>query len=143
VSEEAKGPGGRPTLYEPRYCEELVADMTAGFSMGAFAGKIGVARSTLNEWAEHNPEFSEAISRGKAARLRHWEEAALNVAKRGGGPGTAQIITFGLKNMDGGDWSDTTKHEMTGKDGGAIKSESSLALPAEVVAAMEALKPRK
>lgn len=110
-----KRPVGRPTKYEPRFCGELIADMEAGFSVTAFAGKIGVSRSTLNEWAAEHPEFSEALNAGKAARLRFWEQTAINVAAKGtGGPGAATVITFGLKNMGGDEWADKREIEHTG-----------------------------
>lgn len=97
--------------------------MRAGFSLTAFAGHISVARSTINVWMEAHPQFSEAVSRGKASRLLHWEEAAINVAKAGGGPGSATIIVFGLKNMAPDEYSDTAKLEHTGKGGAPITVE--------------------
>lgn len=114
-------PVGRPTKYEDRFCDELEAFMGEGYSLGAFAGSIGVARSTLNEWIDNYPDFSEAVSRAKAKRLMHWEERALSVAKDGGGAGSATMIVFGLKNMDDGDWRDKTEQEVTGKNGGPIQ----------------------
>ena len=103
---------GRPTKYEERFCQEAEIAMAEGYSLTAFAGIIGVARSTLNEWMEANPEFSEAVSRAKAKRLLHWEKAAMKVAEKGGGPGTATVIVFGLKNMGGDEWTDTTKQDV-------------------------------
>lgn len=102
-----KGVGGRPTKYEPRFCDEVVADMAEGFSLTAFAGKIGVNRDTIDEWRKVHPEFSEACTRAKAHRLRFWEQTAINVAAKGtGGPGAATVITFGLKNMGDDEWRD-------------------------------------
>lgn len=114
-------PVGRPTKYEPRFCEMLLEDMAKGYSMTAFAGLIGVSRDTLTAWAAEHPEFSLAVTRGKALRLRDWETVALDMRRNGGGPGGATITVFGLKNMGGEEWSDTQRHELTGKDGGAIE----------------------
>jgi len=111
---ETKRPVGRPTKYEPRFCDELEACMAEGYSITAFAGKIGVSRSTINEWMSANPEFSEAVSRAKGKRLLHWETAALKVAKEGGGPGTATVIVFGLKNMGDDEWRDKQEFEHSG-----------------------------
>ena len=102
---------GRPTKYEPRFCEMLLEDMAKGYSMTAFAGLIGVSRDTLTAWAAEHPEFSLAVTRGKALRLRDWETVALDMRRNGGGPGGATITVFGLKNMGGEEWSDTTKLE--------------------------------
>lgn len=113
--EAAKRPVGRPTKYEPRFCDEVVADMAEGYSLTAFAGRIGVSKSTLNEWMDAHPEFSDAVSCAKAARLRKWEGLGLDVAAKGsGGPGAATVIVFGLKNMGDDEWTDTTKQEVSG-----------------------------
>ncbi len=99
--------------------------MAQGFSLTAWAGQIGVARSTLNVWAEANEEFSEALNVAKARRLMFWEQTAINVAAKGtGGPGAASVITFGLKNMGGDEWSDTSRTELTGKDGAPLPAVS-------------------
>ena len=117
-----RDPGGAKTLYDASYCERLVDDMAAGFSLTAFAGSIGVCRKTLNNWAGEHPEFLRALDAGKAARLRFWEQTAINVAAKGtGGPGAASVITFGLKNMGGDEWSDTSRHEHTGRDGAPLQ----------------------
>ena len=120
-----KHAGGRPTKYDPDYCEAVIAFMAQGFSLTAWAGQIGISRSTVNVWAEANPEFSEALNVAKAKRLMFWEQTAINVAAKGtGGPGAASVITFGLKNMGGDEWVDTTKHEVTGKNGAPLQTES-------------------
>jgi transposase len=111
-----KHAGGRPSKYEERFCDLLIADMAEGFSVSAFAGSIGVCRATINVWAKEHPEFLEALSCGKAKRLRFWEQTAISVAAKGtGGPGAASVITFGLKNMGDDEWTDTTKHDVGGK----------------------------
>lgn len=122
-TEPKRGAGGRPTKYDPAFCEVVETEMAKGLSLAAVAGIIGVARSTINEWMAEHPEFSEAVSRAKSVRLLHWERAALRVATAGGGPGTATIIVFGLKNMGGDEWTDTTKTELSGPNGAPIQAE--------------------
>lgn len=94
----------RPTKYDPAFCEQLVAHMAEGASVTSFAAEIDVARSTINEWADNHPEFSEALSRGKAKCLSWWERAARSTALDG--KGNATVITFGLKNMGKDEWQD-------------------------------------
>lgn len=119
-AEAPRHPGGRPTKYDPAYCALVVEDMGKGYSLGAFAGLIGVARSTINEWIDNYPEFSEAVSRGKAVRLRDWEQAAMNIRSGNGGAGASTITIFGLKNMSDGDWDDVQRQEFSGPGGGPI-----------------------
>jgi len=102
----------RPTKYDAKYCEEIVGFCADGFSVKAFAGSIGVARSTINEWASAHPEFSEALSRAKAASTLWWEKAARQIAM--GGDGNASMAIFGLKNMGDEDWAETSKTEHSG-----------------------------
>jgi len=105
---------GRPSKYDPSYCDSLIEAMADGYSVTAWAGEIGVSRSRVNAWAEVHEEFREALNVGKAKRLKFWEKTAIAVASKGtGGPGAASVITFGLKNMGGDEWSDTSKQEVT------------------------------
>lgn len=124
-----KHPGGRPSDYKPEYCQQVIDAMRAGFSLTAFAGIIGVARSTINAWMEAHQEFSEAVSCAKAGRLLHWEEAAIRVAKEGGGPGSATLIVFGLKNMAPEEYSDTAKVEHSGPGGSPLVTRVELVSP--------------
>jgi hypothetical protein len=120
VAVKPKHAGGRPTKYDPAYCEAVIEDMANGYSLTAFAGSIGVNRSTITEWVENFPEFSAAVSRAKAARLRNWEQAALDIRKSGGTGGSATITVFGLKNMGDDEWRDISRQEQTGPEGGPI-----------------------
>lgn len=112
-------PAGRPTLYDPDYCDALVAFMARGYSMTAFAGDIGVCRDTITEWAKVHPEFSSAVKRGQAARTKCLEETLI---KGETGPKVTAHI-FALKNAAPEEWKDKVQQEHSGPDGGAIPVE--------------------
>lgn len=112
-------PAGRPSKYNKAYCNEVIECLAEGHSITAFAGIIGVARSTIFEWAKEHPEFSDAIKVGQAKAVHFWEKIAIDIARNGGGNATAAI--FGLKNRAGEDWADKVVTEHTGKDGGPIQ----------------------
>ena len=57
---------GAPTLYEPRFCRIVIEEMEKGFSLGAVAGALRVARSTLTQWANSHVDFMLAVQTGKA-----------------------------------------------------------------------------
>lgn len=88
--EKPKGPGGRPTKYDPKYCEEiikffnrepsvpLIVDGEVMMHKGEpimiacrlptfemFALSIGVHRETLRNWADANPEFFAAYKKAE------------------------------------------------------------------------------
>jgi hypothetical protein len=98
-------PAGRPSLYDPRYCEEIVAFMGQGYSKTAFAGSIGVCHDTVVEWARQHPEFSLAVKAGQAARTQTLEKTL--IAGETGPKVTAHI--FALKNAAPDEWRDKTE----------------------------------
>lgn len=113
--------GGRPSKYSETYCNEVIDFLSMGHSVTAFAGHIGVSRSSIFEWAKEHPEFSDALKVGQAKATATWESALLKIAKDGGGNATAAI--FGLKNRASEDWADKVQTELTGKDGGPVAIE--------------------
>lgn len=112
-------PAGRPSTYSPAYCEEVISYMAQGYSLTAFAGEIGVARSTINVWMEAHPEFSEAVKKAKAKCAQEWERRALDVmiGAKFKGAGAATLAMFGLKNMAADDWADRASVNHTSSDG--------------------------
>jgi len=118
---------GRPTLYKPEYCEAVVDDMAQGFSLTAFAGLIGVDRTTIGEWMNVHPEFSRAVMRGKALQVRKWEADAQRIAMVGGGCGSATIVMFGLKNMGGDEWREKQESQANTPQELVIKVEGGFA----------------
>jgi terminase small subunit-like protein len=107
---------GRPSLYRAEYAERVIEFCRDGYTLTAFAGEIGVARSTINEWIDAHPEFSEAVSRAKALRARWWEERAREIAEKGGAGGQATIVIFGLKNHAPDDFREKSETVLSGGD---------------------------
>lgn len=114
--EEAKAVG-RPTKYDPSYCTSVVEHMADGASLTSFAAEVDVARSTINEWMDAHPEFSEAVKRGKAKCAAWWERQGRTIAQKGGGPGANTLVIFGLKNMGADDWRDKQEVDHSSSDG--------------------------
>jgi hypothetical protein len=85
--------------------------MATGISLAAFAGTIGVARKTVYEWIKAHSEFSDAVSRARAAR-QLWLELKLLRARKGA---ETQAAIFALKNAAPDDWRDvkTTEHRVS------------------------------
>lgn len=111
-------PAGRPTLYDPAYCEVVVETMREGKSLMSVAANIGVGRSTLGVWMAAHPEFLAAVEEGKALCAQKWEEIALTNAMTG--QGNATLTVFGLKNMARDEWRDKQELEHTGEGGGPV-----------------------
>ena len=50
-------PAGRPTTFNPEYCDFVREHMAAGLSKTAVAGMLGTSRQTFINWCDANPEF--------------------------------------------------------------------------------------
>jgi hypothetical protein len=74
--------------------------MSQGYSLSAVAGAIKVARDTVYEWIKRHAEFSDAVSRGRMARVYALEGKLLRSRK---GAETSAAI-FALKNADPIEW---------------------------------------
>jgi hypothetical protein len=88
-----------PILFKSQYNKRVVAFMTRGYSLTAFAGHIGVGRDTVDKWAKAHPEFNQAIKRGQAARVFYWEKRLITADKVRVTP-----TLFALKNACPEEW---------------------------------------
>jgi hypothetical protein len=102
--------GGRPTKYEDRFADECVEFMGQGYSLTAFAGSIGIARATINNWMAEHPEFLEATRVGQAKRTMKLEQGLISGES---GPKVTGHI-FALKNADPEGWKDKQEVEHSG-----------------------------
>jgi len=69
---------GRPTKYDPAFCEKVVEVMEKGYSKEAVAGHLNIDKTTLYAWDVKYPSFSNAIKRGVELSRIFWEKAAID-----------------------------------------------------------------
>jgi hypothetical protein len=106
---------GRPTKYDPAFCDEVIDFLSEGYSVTAWAGSKRVARSSVYKWANEHPEFSDALNIGQAASALWWETCLRTNATTGDGASSA--IIFGLKNRAADDWRDKRDIDHSSTDG--------------------------
>lgn len=112
-------PAGRPTKYDPKFCEVVEEVGSYGGWLSEMAEACDVHRSSMDEWASVHPEFSEALARAKQ-KAQAWFES---VGRTGL---TAERFNSALwaKQMSARHRDEyTERRELTGADGGAIKTE--------------------
>jgi hypothetical protein len=114
-----KRPEGRPSKYDPKYGEDIVALATDGASLLECALEIGVSKQTLFNWGEEHPEFLDALNRAKAKRQIWWERVHRSCASTG--TGNAASIMFGLKNIAPDDYKDNIGLNHGGQKDNPIK----------------------
>lgn len=112
--------GGRPTKYDPAFCDVVREHMSGeGLSKAAVAGIIGVCRNTILNWMDEYPEFLRAVKEGEAGRTLHLERQLLKADQ--GPVVTARI--FALKNACPDEWQDRRVNEHSGPNGNPIQTE--------------------
>ncbi len=112
-------PAGRPTEWTPELGEQILDLMTSGLSLAAAAAELNIHRQRVYEWEGRHPEFADAVKLARSKRQLFLERRLLTADS---GPVVTSSI-FALKNASPDDWRDVKAHELTGKDGGAIKHE--------------------
>jgi len=105
--------GGRPTTYDPAYCQAVIEHMSEGASLTSFAASVDCSRATINVWMDAHPEFLEAVKIGKSKCATWWEKVSRTNAVEGGG--NATLCIFGLKNMAPDEWREKQEIEHSGK----------------------------
>lgn len=67
-------PGGRPSSYDPSYCERIVELGREGLSIVQMAAALDVHRETIEQnWPAAYPEFSEAFAFARLLSQAWWE----------------------------------------------------------------------
>ena len=69
-----KHPGGRPTKYDPAFCDLVIEHGKAGKSKAWIAAEFDVCRQTLENWEAEHPEFLDAMARARLYSQRWWED---------------------------------------------------------------------
>lgn len=64
---------GQPTSYRPEYCEQVVELGKLGKSKMQMCASFNISRQTIDNWAEKNPEFLEALNKSVAHAQNWWE----------------------------------------------------------------------
>lgn len=66
-------PRGRPSKYDPDFCDRIIELGETGASVVEMAYEIGVHKDTLYQWASEKDDFSAAFTRAKMASQVWWE----------------------------------------------------------------------
>ena len=91
---------GRPSAYDPDFCERVI-ELGRGQSKVQMASEFDVSRQTIDNWADANPEFLEALNRAMAHCQAWWE------AQGQSGP-SPRLQRRSLEEVDGGARDDYT-----------------------------------
>ena len=114
VTAKPKHPGGRPSKYDPAFCERAIQLGSAGKSRTQIARSLGVVRQTLTDWEKAHSKFSYAMSVADEYAQAWWEDAGqegIMLGKQFNG----FVYSFQMKNRFRQEYSDKidVKHDAT------------------------------
>ena len=110
-------PAGRPSLYDPSYCDLAIEYGMQGMNKTEIAVEIGVHKDTLYEWIKVHPEFSDAIKKAEHAAERWYQKAFRNLGTGVLEKGNATALIFAAKNQLPDVYRDRREHTVDGEVG--------------------------
>jgi len=119
-----KRPVGRPSLYDPAYCEQVIELGKIGKSVEAIGAILGVGTKTLYNWRDENPEFLHALELAKEFELQWWEDIAQMhmIENRESDKINASIWSRSMAARFPKKYRERTTTEITGADGAPLIS---------------------
>jgi hypothetical protein len=119
-----KRPVGRPSAYDPAFCEKAIELGKLGKSVEAISSILEVGTTTMYRWREEFPEFRAALEIAKDHELRWWEEQAqaYMVESKDGDRLNSSIWSRSMAARFPKKYRESTKQEITGAEGAPLLS---------------------
>jgi hypothetical protein len=130
MEEVEKRPVGRPSEYDPSYCQKVIELGKLGKSFEQMSAQLDISYRTLCRWRDSIEEFCHALEDAHAYSQAYWEELAQSHL----------IETKDTPRINTGLWSrsmaarfpknysERIKQELTGADGGAVEIDSNITI---------------
>jgi transposase len=120
---ETKLSVGRPSKYNPDFCQRVIQLGKLGKSVEQIACELDVGTRTMYEWRDVHPEFSHALEQAKEFEQYWWETIAQThmIEEQGAAKLNASIWSRSMAARFPKKYRESTKHELTGADGGPIE----------------------
>ena len=121
----------RPILSDPAVQAELLELVKLGFSLRKSCELSGIEDlHTLRDHRKRDPDFDRRLREAMRGGLKLAAVRYLKCLNGNGDKVTLDAAKHMLACRDPEHWAKTSKHEITGKDGGAIQTQSTLDLSA-------------
>ena len=117
-----KRPVGRPSKYDPAYCEQVIELGKLGKSIEQICYDLNTPVRTLYEWRDRYPEFSQALEDAKAFEQAWWESQAhaYMVETKDGPRLNASLWSRSMAARFPKKYRESTKTEITGAEGAPL-----------------------
>ena len=124
TEETEKRSVGRPSLYDPAYCDKVVELGRIGKSVEQIAAILNVSLRTMYSWRDAHEEFLHALDDAKTYEQAWWEEqaAAYMVENKESDRLNASLWSRSMAARFPKKYRESTKTEITGADGAPLLS---------------------
>ena len=121
MTEELR-PVGRPSLYDPSYCDKVVELGALGKSVEQISSNLGVSCRVLYDWRDRYPEFLRALEEAKEAEQTWWEDQAqaYMLEHKDGAKLNASIWSRSMAARFPKKYRESVKQEITGENGAPL-----------------------
>lgn len=117
-----KRPVGRPTLYDPAYCETVRELGRIGKSIEQICYQLNISIRTIYLWKDTHEEFMQALEDAKVYEQAWWEEqaAAYMVENKESDKLNATLWSRSMAARFPKKYRESTKTEITGAEGAPL-----------------------
>jgi transposase len=124
MTESEKRPVGRPSLYDPSFCDEVVELGRKGKSVEQIASILNVSLRTMYSWRDAHEDFLHALDDAKTYEQAWWEEqaAAYMVENKESDRLNSSLWSRSMAARFPKKYRESTKTEITGADGAPLIS---------------------
>lgn len=109
---------------EAGWREVIIDLMSDGASLAEIKANFRVSNDLHSRWMKDEPDYAEAIKEGLDLSRGWWEKQAREAACGINKDANPTMMIFNLKNRFPNEWRDKREQELTGADGGPIKTDN-------------------
>jgi len=119
---------GRPSTYDPAFCERVIELGKLGKSIEQIACNLGFSTRVMYNWKEAHPDFMHALEQAKEYEQDWWETIAQThmIEEKDCAKLNASIWSRSMAARFPKKYRESVKQEITGLDGAPLVSSISV-----------------
>ena len=119
---EVKRPVGRPSNYDPAFCEQVIELGSKGKSIEQIGAILGIGTRTLFTWRDTHEDFQHALELAKELEQAWWEDMAQSymVEEKESAKLNTGLWSRSMAARFPKKYRESVKQEITGADGAPL-----------------------
>lgn len=130
-------PKGRPSGYQPEFCEKVIALGKEGASKADIADALDISLRTLYNWTELHPDFMQAMEKAEVKAEVWWAAQGKKALWTPGFNTAAWSRAMAARFPK--TWRENKNVEVSGKEGGPIEIQQTVSVDQLSMRALDAL----